>query len=232
MTPARSSSRRRSLLLVGVVMVCSMTGCTTVAGAVPECHAGPRLALVAQSVPGAAYVPCIRDLPEEWSTRSFHAGRRGAGFTVVPHGPGSRPVRVRFDADCDVAGAVPTTPRAEGVRTSIRLVAISPRYTGILTDAFAGGCVTYRFDFARGPHIGLMEELGTAVGLFSRRELSLDLHHQLGVDLDPSAPTSVCLPRSPTPEFASPSGSPAWPAPPSACAATASAGGRPRCSGR
>ncbi|MDQ3897350.1 MAG: hypothetical protein M3326_08955 [Actinomycetota bacterium] len=151
----------------------------------PECEAGPRLALVAQSVPGAAYVPCVRHLPEEWSVRSFHAGRDGAAFTLVPRGPGSRPVRVEFVAGCDVTGAVPATPRAEGVRTSIRLVAIAPRYTGTLTDAFAGGCVTYRFDFARGPHIALMEQLGAAVGLFSRRELSLDLHHQLGVDLDP-----------------------------------------------
>ena len=94
-------------------------------------------------------------------------------------------MRVVFDSTCDVSGAVATTPRAEGVRTSIRLQTISPRYTGTLTDVFAGGCVTYRFDFARGPHIALMEQLSATVGLFPRRELGVELRDQLGVDLDP-----------------------------------------------
>ncbi len=178
---------RRRLALASAVaaMAVMLTSCTTVAGTVPECDPGPRLAVVAQSVPGASYVPCIRELSEDWSTGGFRAGRGGARFTLVPHRPGSRPVRVTFDSACDASGAVATTPRAEGVRTSIRLEAISPRYTGTLTDVFAGGCVTYRFDFARGPHISLMEQLVSTVGLFSRRELGVEVHDQLGVDLDP-----------------------------------------------
>jgi hypothetical protein len=168
-----------------VLLAFLMTGCTTVTGAVPECEPGPRLALVAQSVPGASYVPCIRELPEDWGTRGFRAGRYGTRFRLVADRPGSRPVGVTFAATCDTSGAVPTTPRADGVRTSIRLVAVSPRYTGTLIDAFAGGCVTYRFDFARGPHIALMEQLAASVGLMSRRELAVELHDQLAVDLDP-----------------------------------------------
>ncbi len=176
---------RRSLLAAVVAMAAVLTSCTTVAGSVPECDPGPRLAVVAQSVPSASYVPCVRELSEDWSSRSFRAGRGGTRFTLVPHRPGSRPVRVVFDSACDVTGAVATTPRAEGVRTSILLDAISPRYTGTLTDVFAGGCVTYRFDFARGPHIALMEQLTATVGLLSRRELAVEVHDQLGVDLDP-----------------------------------------------
>ena len=177
--------RRRSLVLVVLAMAATLTSCTTVAGAVPECEPGPRLAVVAQSVPGASYVPCIRDLSEDWTSSGFRAGRGGTHFTLVPHRPGSRPVRVDFDTGCDIIGGVATTPRAEGVRTSIRLQAVSPRYTGTLTDVFAGGCVTYRIDFARGPHIALMEQLTSTVGLFSRRELGVEVHDQLGVDLDP-----------------------------------------------
>ncbi len=94
-------------------------------------------------------------------------------------------MEVELASTCDVSDAVPTTPRAEGVRTFIRLATISPRYSGTLTDLFPGGCVTYRFDFARGPHIALMEELGATVDLYSRRQLRLDLRHQLGVELDP-----------------------------------------------
>ena len=64
-------------------------------------------------------------------------------------------------------------------------MSITPRYTGTLSDVFPGGCVTYAFDFVRGPHIALMEELGAAVGLYSRRQLRLDLQDRLGVELDP-----------------------------------------------
>jgi hypothetical protein len=51
-------------------------------------------------------------------------------------------------------------------------------------DVFSGGCISYSFDFARGPHIALMEELQDTVGLFSRRQLRLGLKDQLGVELD------------------------------------------------
>jgi len=52
----------------------------------------------------------------------------------------------------------------------LRLNAISPRYAGTLFDVFAGGCVQYRFDVDRDPHIPLMEELRDAVALFPRRQ--------------------------------------------------------------
>lgn len=177
--------RRRALALALAAVSGLLTSCTTVAGSVPECEPGQRLAVVAQSVPTASYVPCLQDVSEEWGSRGFRAGRGGTRFTLVPDRPGSRPVRVEFHAACEATGGVATTPRAEGVRTSIRLQAISPRYTGTLTDVFAGGCVTYRFDFARGPHIALMEQLTSTVGLFPRRELGLEIHDQYGVDLDP-----------------------------------------------
>ena len=180
--------RRRSTALATLAALAAgalVTGCAGRVGAVPTCVAGPRLATVAQAVPGAAYVPCIDRLAEGWTARGFQVERGSARFTLVPDRSGTRPVEVAFQPTCDVAGAVPTTPRADGVRTSVRLRSISPRYQGTMSDVFAGGCVTYRFDFPRGPHIALMEELGTTTGLFSRRELRLELHRQLGVELDP-----------------------------------------------
>jgi hypothetical protein len=106
-------------------------------------------------------------------------------FTLDPNRSGARPVKVEFRSTCDVTDAIPITPRADGVRTTMRLEGISPRYSGTITDVFPGGCVSYRFDFARGPHIALMEDLATTVDLYSRRQLRLDLRHQLGVELDP-----------------------------------------------
>jgi hypothetical protein len=45
--------------------------------------------------------------------------------------------------------------------------------------------VTYEFDFARGPHIALMDELQRAVQLYPRRLLRQELRDQLGITLDP-----------------------------------------------
>jgi hypothetical protein len=53
-----------------------------------------------------------------------------------------------------------------------------------MLDVFPGGCVTYRFDFARGPHIGLIDDLEHEVRLLARAELARDLRAEYGIDLD------------------------------------------------
>lgn len=170
------------LLSIGLAL---LPGCAPAAAGVPRCEGVRRLALVAQALPEAAYVPCLDHLEEGWSDQRFVARKGRVTFRLEPERAGGRPVEVVFDDECDDVEGVPTTPRAEGVRTSIDLVSISPRYTGTLVDVFPGGCVTYRFDFGRGPHIPLMEELQETVGLMSRRQLSLDLRRELSVELDP-----------------------------------------------
>lgn len=172
-----------ALVALGVVLPACSPGAA--AEEVPRCGSVRRLALVAQAVPGAAYVPCVDHLEEGWSDQRFAARRGRVTFRLEPGRAGGRPVRVVFEESCDAGAAVPTTPRAEGVRTSVDLRSVSPRYSGTLVDVFPGGCVTYRFDFRRGPHIPLMEELRATVGLVSRRELRLDLRRELSVELDP-----------------------------------------------
>jgi hypothetical protein len=161
-----------------------LAGCSTLRGAAPGCTSVSRLAIVAQSVPGASYIPCIARLPEGWTASAFQPSTGKTRFALTSDRAAGHSVRVSLASVCDVAGATPTTPRGEGVRTYIRLRSITPRYAGTLFDAFAGGCITYQFDFPRGPHIGLMEDFQGAVALVSRQQLRLDLRHQLGLELD------------------------------------------------
>lgn len=175
---------RRRLALVGVVLSVVAAGCDAPDVAAPRCEATQRTALLAQSVPGAAFVPCVDALPPGWAIDAYRVRRGGATFELSSDRT-ERDVVVEFAGDCDVSGATAVAPRDDGVSTYVRVGAISPRYEGEMYDSFPGGCVTYRFDFDRGPHIELTDELRDAVGLFPRRELRRELQDDLGVTLDP-----------------------------------------------
>ena len=151
----------------------------------PGCDEERHLALVAQSVASAAYVPCVTELRPGWSADTFDARSGRTDFTLVSDRDEDHPVTVGFAASCDVSRASPTTPRADGVRTYLEVTSISPRYAGTLSDVFPGGCVTYRFDFERGPHIALVDDFENEVGLRSRQDLRRALQSTYDVQLDP-----------------------------------------------
>lgn len=153
--------------------------------ATPRCDGAERLAVIAQTVPTATYVPCLRRLPQGWRATAFEAADGTSRLALLSDRSGGQPVEVLLRASCDVSSASPAPPRVEGVRSYVRLTSLSPRYAGTLYDVFPGGCVSYRFSFDRGPHIPLMEELDAAVGLTSRRDLRLRLREELDVELDP-----------------------------------------------
>jgi hypothetical protein len=168
-----------------MLLTVSLTGCASFSATIPGCGDPLRLAIIAQSVPGAAYIPCIRELPQGWSTSGFDPARGGTTFMLNSDRSLGRPVQVQLAATCKIGGASPSPPRAPGVLTYTRLTSIFPRFAGSLYDVFPGGCVRYRFDFTTGPHIALMEQFEGAIGLYPRQQLRLDLQHKLGVELNP-----------------------------------------------
>ena len=159
-------------------------GCAGGGQAAPDCEPDTRLAIVAQSVPGAAYVPCIAELPPGWSFVELDV--RDDGTTMVLKSDrADREVEVRLVRTCDVSEATPVTPRDEGSRTYQLIRSISPRYAASLVDVFPGGCVLVSYDFERGPHVASITELQRTVALYPRRDLRQQLRSTLGVTLDP-----------------------------------------------
>ena len=186
----RRITRGRSRLAAALAAVmfavaAALTGCGSLGGRVPSCGDPLRLAIIAQSVSGASYVPCIGELPEGWSTSGFDPASGGTSFTLDSDRSPGRPVTVRLSARCATGGASPSPPRAPGVLSYTRLTSISPRFAGTLYDVFPGGCVSYQFDFALGEHIALMEQFQSAVGLYPVQQLRLVLKQQLGVEISP-----------------------------------------------
>ena len=185
---SRAGTRARLAgLLAAILLTASapLTGCATVSHAAPGCREPLRLAIIAQSVPSASYLPCVRALPPGWSTSGFDASQRGTSFLLNSDRSPGRPVVVRLTAACAPGGASPSPSRAPGVVTYTRLTSIAPRFAGSLYDVFPGGCVSYAFDFALGSQIALMEQFEQAVGLYPRQQLRLVLKHELRVELGP-----------------------------------------------
>ena len=195
MTPRRDirSPQHRALrgplsVLLAIVIfavTATLTGCAASGGTVPGCGDPLRLAIIAQSVPGASYVPCISGLAPGWNTSGFAPTQDGTSFLLNSDRSPGRPVTVRLTATCNVSGASPSPPRAPGVLTYTRLDSITPRFAGTLYDVFPGGCISYRFDFALGSQIALVEQFEQAIGLYPRQQLRLILKQELGVELSP-----------------------------------------------
>ena len=186
-TRGNPGRRRLAAALATAVLIAAgaLTGCGAVGGTVPGCGDPLKLALIAQSVSGASYVPCITELPEGWSTSGFDPASGGTSFTLDSDRSPGRPVTVRLSATCATVGASPSPPRAPGVLSYTRLTSISPRFAGTLYDVFPGGCVSYQFDFTLGEHIALMEQFQSAVGLYPVQQLRLVLKQKLGVEISP-----------------------------------------------
>jgi hypothetical protein len=174
---------RHVVFVAGVcVALGAGSGCSVSDTAAPHCSDTERVAIVAQSVPTAAYLPCITALAAGWHVGSFDAHDGGTRFSLVSD-RASRPVHVRLQHECELGDATPVTPRDEAVRTFAMVKTIAPDYSARLFDVFPGGCITYDFRFRRGPHVALVDEFERMVGLLSRRVLRQELRDNTGIEL-------------------------------------------------
>ncbi len=106
-----------SLAAAGLAVASTLTGCAAARDQVPGCRAPLRLAIIAQSVPSASYVPCIRQLPQGWTTSSFDPLRGATSFTLNSDRAPGNPVTVLLVARCRPGAASSVPPRAPGVLT-------------------------------------------------------------------------------------------------------------------
>ncbi len=181
----RRGQHAACVALIAALTSLSSAGCSTSALTMPSCDSTERLGLIAQSVPSAGYIPCLNDLPAGWRSSDFYVEDGRARAKLSSDRAEGNPVMIELRSSCAAGSATPFPPRTAGGRSYLQLRSIDPRYAGTMFDAFPGGCVSYQFDFERGPHIALMAELQAAVGFIARRQLGLDLRRRLGIELRP-----------------------------------------------
>jgi hypothetical protein len=184
--------RRRARLGAVAAITLAAAGCgtggnITLVDATPECHPGRRLAVLAQAVPTAAYVPCIADEDSPWRFSSLTVERGRARLSLVYIDPSGRSARVELTHRCDVGGASeqPAEAGEPDVEHYRRASTLSPRLAGTDYAVFNGGCVTTEFDLPRNADASeRLLDLDTTVGLYPRTRLSAELDREYHLELD------------------------------------------------
>ena len=108
--------------------------------------------LMAQSVPSASLVPCVRYLPVGWNVAEVAVNNGRSLITLNHDRAGDRALVVRLTASCDPNGAVEGPSATAGVRHSQRIESPTGEFTATWYDQFPGGCVTSRLHLTTDPN--------------------------------------------------------------------------------
>jgi hypothetical protein len=181
--------------LVGCSAGCSANE-TTATTEIPACTTGDDgdaangVVLMAQSVPSAEWVPCLRTaLPLGWAFHHLDARDRLARFWLDSDRDGQKAIEVSLRGGCDTDGATRIPSERDGMVRLERVTQTSPDFRGVRYYVFDGGCITFTFQLAgqeRGEALALATQ---AIGAVSRDDLRAQVHDESGgrLSLDPAS---------------------------------------------
>jgi tRNA A-37 threonylcarbamoyl transferase component Bud32/membrane-associated phospholipid phosphatase len=146
--------------------------------------------LLAQSVPSASLVPCLRSLPVGWMVGNVtvNDGRSVLSLDHDRAGPGV--LVIRLTATCDTRGATEVSSDQPQVRRFQRIDRQTPRFEATRFDRFQGGCVTAQSAVPAANQAEVNSQPATILHYTSRQALqqALDQRSDGRLRLDP--PTS------------------------------------------
>jgi hypothetical protein len=182
-----------ALLAAGGLAGCS-SGNATATTTPPLCRsgdgAGNGVILMAQSVPTASWVPCIRTaLPLGWSFSHMDARSSVSRFVLDSDRDGQQAIEVRLTATCRTDGATEIPSDRDGMRRLERVQRVDPTYAGDRYYLFPGGCLTFAFQLGGNSPGEALALASQAVGVVRRTDLDAQVraesHGRLA--LDPAA---------------------------------------------
>lgn len=104
--------------------------------------------LLAQSVPTAAWVPCLEVIPLGWGVAGVEATDDDARFWLDSDRDGVRAMEIRLDETCDTAGATRIPSDRDAMQRWERVTSVTPEYVGTRFYVFEGGCISLLFRLA------------------------------------------------------------------------------------
>jgi hypothetical protein len=179
-------SRRSIALPVVAVAAVLLAGCAALhENSRPVCRFGSPMVLMAQSVPTATMIPCVRALPIGWHFRSFDAESGTSTFSLDSEIGGDRALTVTLLPPCDVRQISPEQsdePGASRYRTAVKG---EPVHTEEWVYTFRGGCALYRFTLGGRKFGMLMAQAARGVSFMDRSTLRAAFQADTGHPLDP-----------------------------------------------
>jgi hypothetical protein len=152
-----------------------------------DCTRLEPLWLMAQSVPSASLVPCVRTRLPGWKVAEV-AVNNGRSVIFLDHDrAGRRAVVVRLAGGCDTTATIETPSPAPGVRRSQRVDHSTSVFGATWYDRFPGGCVTYRLHSTSDVEGSFAAELPVLLGFTTRQALQQALEERSDgrLQLDP-----------------------------------------------
>ena len=185
---ARSSVTWIAVTVAAVLLgACSSSGSTTLEDAKQiDCRGSDALLLAFQAVPSATYVPCITAIPVGWSFGGSQIRNGRVQFWLNSDRAGWHAAEVTLEPACDTSAAVKTSttaPPEPGISRFEQPISLPPRFVLDRFDVFAGGCVTYHYDFQRGASSLLVFEVDQALSFFTRTLAVRKVKEQIGMTL-------------------------------------------------
>jgi tRNA A-37 threonylcarbamoyl transferase component Bud32 len=144
--------------------------------------------LVAQSVPSASLVPCLRSsVPDGWELAKVTVNDGRSVITLYDH-LGSGAVVVRLSADCDVRGASLVPSGQLEARRYLRAEGLAPQFSATRFEVFPGGCVTTRLTAPAAYQAEFTTQATALLGFTSRQTLQQMLEQRSDgrLHLDPA----------------------------------------------
>jgi tRNA A-37 threonylcarbamoyl transferase component Bud32 len=146
--------------------------------------------LIAQSVPSATLVPCIRAPLTGWVLAKIAVNDGRSIITLDHDRAGAGVVAARLTAACDTTGAVEVPAAEPDVRAYKRIEQRRGEYSATWYDRFPGGCVTYRLHSKSDLQGRFASEVPLLFGFTSRQVLRQALHERSGGRLQLDADTT------------------------------------------
>jgi hypothetical protein len=128
--------------------------------------------LMAQSVPSASLVPCVRSLPVGWSVANVTVNDGRSVLTLDHDRAGDAALVVRLTAACAPGGAVEGPSAVAGVRHLQRIESSAGGgFSATWYDQFPGGCVTSRLRLTTDPNGEFAAQAPQVLGFTTRAAL-------------------------------------------------------------
>ena len=179
---------RRGLVVIatsGLLLAACSVGTVRSVEATCDAPSGAYPVLVAQAVPSATLLPCIRVFPAGWSYGGSEVRSGRSRFWLNSDRAGIHAVEVSLTRGCSVAGLADVT-NASGehdVRVFLEPITVRP-FAADWHFVFPGGCVTYRYRFGDAEQAPTLAfEADQALTFVPRSELVDLVEDELGMTL-------------------------------------------------